>query len=112
MNPGTPIERHVRVELAGTDIVVTGDPAAVAALLDRLRPPRTPALAGLTGQEAAVAALVGEALTDRQIARRLRITPHTVNFHLRQIYRKLAISSRVHLAMLARADHEGRDGSH
>ncbi|MGW5083063.1 LuxR C-terminal-related transcriptional regulator [Micromonospora aurantiaca (nom. illeg.)] len=37
------------------------------------------------------------------------MSPHTVNYHLRQIFRKLAIGSRVHLAMLARSDHEGHD---
>jgi DNA-binding CsgD family transcriptional regulator len=104
---------RVRVELceAGVEIAVSGEPAAVAALLDRLHP-RRPAgsFAALTRQEAVVAAMVGEALTNQQIARKLNISTHTVNFHLRQIFRKLAIPSRVHLAMLARAEDEGHDG--
>ncbi len=45
-----------------------------------------------------MAELVRQALTDQQIANRLGISPHTVNYHLRQIYRKLAIHSRVSLA--------------
>lgn len=134
---------RVRVELrdAGLVITVTGEPVAVAALIDRLkrrrgagrtrterrardpRPDISPgpgtrakqdtceaSLADLTPQEAAVAALVGRGLTNQQIANRLCISPHTVNYHLRQIFRKLAIPSRVHLAMLTYAEHEGRDG--
>ena len=45
-------------------------------------------------------------LTNQQIANRLHISPHTVNFHLRRIYRKLAIGSRVHLAQLVRVQRE------
>lgn len=52
----------------------------------------------LTERERAVATLAGEALTNWQIARRLCISPHTVNFHLRQVFRKLGIASRVSLA--------------
>jgi len=102
---------RVLIELhdAGVEIAVSGEPAAVAALIERLKP-RNRVFAALTTQEAMVAAMVGQALTNQQIAHRLGISPHTVNFHLRQIFRKLAIRSRVHLAMLARADHEGPDG--
>ena len=57
---------------------------------------------GLTKQEKAVAGLAGQGLTNQQIAMRLYISPHTVNYHLRQIYRKLDIRSRVHLAQLVR----------
>jgi len=109
--------QRVLVELreTGVEIAVSGEPAAVAALLKRLRPGRRPACAGssfatLTQQQTTVATLVGQALTNQQIANRLNISPHTVNYHLRQIFRKLAIGSRVHLAMLARSDHEGHDG--
>jgi DNA-binding CsgD family transcriptional regulator len=52
----------------------------------------------LTDRERAVACLAGRALTNQQIANRLGISPHTVNFHLRQIFRKLDIESRVQLA--------------
>lgn len=45
-----------------------------------------------------VARLVGEGLTDQQLAFRLRRSPHTVNHHLRNIFRKPGIGSRVGLA--------------
>lgn len=55
----------------------------------------------LTGAEQEVARLVADGLTNRQVARELFVSPHTVGFHLRQIYRKLAIGSRVDLARIA-----------
>ena len=54
----------------------------------------------ITARERTVATLVGQGLTNQQVARRTGITPSTVNFHLRQIYRKLGINSRVQLARL------------
>ncbi|WP_211768407.1 helix-turn-helix transcriptional regulator [Kutzneria sp. CA-103260] len=55
----------------------------------------------LTGTEEKVARLVARGLTNRQVASELFISPHTVGFHLRQIYRKLSIQSRVDLARIA-----------
>jgi DNA-binding CsgD family transcriptional regulator len=62
----------------------------------------------LTEREATVASMVGQGLTNRQVASRMFISPHTVNYHLRQIFRKLSISSRVLLAPLAQAVPSGR----
>ncbi|MFY1679645.1 MULTISPECIES: helix-turn-helix transcriptional regulator [unclassified Streptomyces] len=51
----------------------------------------------LTDTERRVAELVADGLTNQQTARRLFVSPHTVGFHLRQIYRKLGIRSRTAL---------------
>ncbi|MFF5563806.1 LuxR C-terminal-related transcriptional regulator [Streptomyces sp. NPDC012623] len=51
----------------------------------------------LTRTERKVAELVADGLTNQQAARHLYISPHTVGFHLRQIYRKLGIRSRMGL---------------
>jgi DNA-binding CsgD family transcriptional regulator len=45
-----------------------------------------------------VAEAVGAGLTNAQAARRLFLSPYTVDYHLRQIFLKLGISSRVQLA--------------
>jgi DNA-binding CsgD family transcriptional regulator len=55
----------------------------------------------LTKAEDKVARLVARGLTNQQVANELFLSPHTVDFHLRQIYRKLAIQSRVDLARIA-----------
>ncbi|KOV85186.1 LuxR family transcriptional regulator [Nocardia sp. NRRL S-836] len=55
----------------------------------------------LTSTEAKVARLVAQGLTNRQVASEMFVSPHTVGFHLRQIYRKLSIQSRVDLARIA-----------
>ncbi|MCK1798033.1 LuxR C-terminal-related transcriptional regulator [Streptomyces sp. XM4193] len=61
----------------------------------------------LTKTERKVAELVAEGLTNRQAARHLFVSPHTVGFHLRQIYRKLGIQSRTALVR-SRAEQEPR----
>ena len=54
----------------------------------------------LTESEHSVADLVAEGLTNREAATRLLLSPHTVDAHLRHIFRKLDIRSRVELARL------------
>jgi DNA-binding CsgD family transcriptional regulator len=62
--------------------------------------------ASLTETEAGIAELVARGLTNQQIAEQSFISKHTVAFHLRQIFRKLGVTSRVELARLTLA---GRD---
>jgi DNA-binding CsgD family transcriptional regulator len=66
-------------------------------------PPRTDCAAWttLSKQERAVAELAGRALTNKEIAAELFLSPHTVNYHLRNVFRKLGITSRVQLALRA-----------
>lgn len=52
----------------------------------------------LTDTERTISLLVAEGHTNRQIADRLFISAHTVAFHLRQVFRKLGVRSRVQLA--------------
>ncbi|GAA2087462.1 LuxR family transcriptional regulator [Actinomadura alba] len=54
----------------------------------------------LTETERNVATLVGQGLTNRQVATRMFLSPHTVSFHLRQVFHKLGIGSRVQLARI------------
>ena len=64
----------------------------------RKRDPST--LADLTPQELQVARFVAEGLTNREVAAQLFLSPRTIDFHLRNVYRKLGISSRTALARL------------
>ncbi|WP_345617662.1 helix-turn-helix transcriptional regulator [Streptomyces ziwulingensis] len=52
----------------------------------------------LTDTEFAVAELVSQGLTNGRVGSRLYISPHTVAFHLKKIFRKLDVTSRVELA--------------
>jgi DNA-binding CsgD family transcriptional regulator len=54
----------------------------------------------LTDTESTVAALVADGLTNREIATRMFLSPHTIDFHLRQVFRKLDIRSRVELTRM------------
>ncbi|MFE5794735.1 LuxR C-terminal-related transcriptional regulator [Streptomyces sp. NPDC056503] len=63
--------------------------------------PRRPAGSPvLTAAENRIARLVAKGLTNKQVASRVSCSPHTVNYHLRQIFRKLGVASRVELARL------------
>ena len=54
----------------------------------------------LTKRQTEVAYLAARALSDREIADRLGLSPHTVHTHLRNIFARLEISSRDELAAL------------
>jgi DNA-binding CsgD family transcriptional regulator len=55
----------------------------------------------LTGAEVRVAELVASGMTNRAMAVELIVSPHTVDAHLRHMYVKLGIHSRVELTVLA-----------
>jgi DNA-binding NarL/FixJ family response regulator len=55
---------------------------------------------GLTAQELQIARLAAEGLSNREIADRLFMSHRTVGAHLRHIFPKLEITSRVQLASL------------
>jgi DNA-binding CsgD family transcriptional regulator len=52
----------------------------------------------LTDAELRVAFLVADGNTNRAVAEKLYLSPHTVNSHLRHVFEKLAVNSRTELA--------------
>jgi DNA-binding CsgD family transcriptional regulator len=66
----------------------------------RVQPPQAPSTgwAALTRAELEVARLVAQGKTNREIADHLFVSPHTVNSHLRHIFAKVRVRSRVQLA--------------
>ena len=52
-----------------------------------------------------VARLVAQGLTNREVAEKLFVSPHTVSSHLRSVFVKLDINSRLALARIA-TEHE------
>jgi DNA-binding CsgD family transcriptional regulator len=55
----------------------------------------------MTDSELRVAHLVARGLTNREVAETLFVSPHTVSSHLRHIFTKLDVNSRVALTRLA-----------
>jgi DNA-binding CsgD family transcriptional regulator len=55
----------------------------------------------MTDSELSVVRLAAHGLTNREVAERLYVSPHTVSGHLRHAFEKLGINSRVALARIA-----------
>jgi DNA-binding CsgD family transcriptional regulator len=68
--------------------------------------------ASLTETERITSILVAQGLSNQQAADQLYVSTHTVAFHLRQIFRKLGISSRVELVRLMAEQPPGWENSH
>jgi DNA-binding NarL/FixJ family response regulator len=64
-------------------------------------PRSAPAWPELTESEFAVVTVVAQGATNREVAERLYLSAYTVNSHLRHVFAKLGIRSRVELARLA-----------
>lgn len=65
--------------------------------------PETPEEVKLTARESEILSLVAEGLANREIAEKIFLSRYTVECHIKHIYRKLAVSSRVRAVKEARA---------
>lgn len=85
----------------------TLDPAVTAQVLDRLRqgPPEEPAADHLTVKEQQVLDLIGEGLTNRQVAHRLGLAEKTVKNYVSALLAKLGVESRTQAAIIATRQH-------
>ncbi|MFG2331759.1 response regulator [Streptomyces sp. NPDC048604] len=113
---------YVLKQIKGSDLVsavrtvATGqsmlDPATTARLMHSLRdpeetkPPEDKRLAVLSERERSVLDLIGEGLTNRQIAKRLYLSEKTVKNHISRLLGKLGVERRVQAAVIAAQVHE------
>ncbi len=66
-------------------------------------PLRSKDLAGLSRQEHRVLSYIADGYSNKQAARALALSESTVKFHLRSLFKKLAVRSRAALGDAARA---------
>jgi DNA-binding NarL/FixJ family response regulator len=75
--------------------------------------PQASAVAGLSAAELRVARLVARGMKNRQVAEELTLSRHTVDSHLRHIFTKLGVCSRVEMTRIIVAcgalDQEGME---
>jgi DNA-binding CsgD family transcriptional regulator len=88
------------VEFAECGAVALAELAAreIGATAPRLRPQTEATNTKLTAREAEIAQLAATGASDRAIATSLYISPRTVDFHLRNVFRKRGVRSRGELA--------------
>ncbi|MET7859319.1 response regulator transcription factor [Streptomyces sp. NPDC005318] len=118
---------YVLKQIKGADLVsavrtvATGqsmlDPATTARLLHSLRDPEAAApqdarLAVLSERERSVLELIGEGLTNRQIAEELYLSEKTVKNHISRLLGKLGVERRVQAAVIAAEVREHDRGGH
>ncbi|MFD7660635.1 helix-turn-helix transcriptional regulator, partial [Actinosynnema sp. NPDC059797] len=83
---------RARAELRAAGDTVAGPPGGPAG-----GPPGADPAAELTAQQVRIARLVAEGATNREVAARLFLSHRTVEHHLRNIFAKLGVRSRVEL---------------
>jgi two-component system, NarL family, response regulator DevR len=93
---GQDLVNAVREVAAGHSLL---DPITTARVLDRMRrPAETDALASFTDQERRVLDLIGEGMTNRQIAERLFVAEKTVKNYVTSVLAKLGMERRTQAA--------------
>lgn len=99
---GTELMAAIRTVARGDSLL---DPGAASRVMARLREPAEPQtppeLARLSPRERDILELVGEGLTNRQIAQRLFLAEKTVKNRISAILSKLGVSRRVQAAVIA-----------
>ncbi|MCU1602024.1 MAG: LuxR family transcriptional regulator [Frankiales bacterium] len=96
---GNTLVESIRTVAAGGSLL---DPRAASLILARLREPaKVDPLAGLSEQERKILVLIGEGLTNREIASRLFLAEKTVKNYVSNVLAKLGFQRRTQVAVLA-----------
>jgi DNA-binding CsgD family transcriptional regulator len=85
-------------EAIGLDAFADRTRVELRATGERVRKRELGTLEELTPQEVQIAALVSRGGANREIAAQLFVSPSTVEYHVRKVFRKLGVTSRTQLA--------------
>jgi len=112
--PGEMILKNVSVDVRSSEPVMDGgevvglvvrlsaaSPTATRSSTARSRSQQTSGWHSLTAAESEVTGCVCRGMTNREVAESLAMSRYTVDSHLRAIYRKLDVNSRVELTRVA-----------
>ncbi len=104
---------YILKQVRGTDFIDTVrrvaagqstlDPSVTAQVLERVRngPPKDKQLEALTAQEQKILELIGEGMTNRQIAEAMYLAEKTVKNYVSSMLAKLGLTSRTQAAIFA-----------
>jgi DNA-binding NarL/FixJ family response regulator len=96
---GNDLLQAVKTVAAGGSLL---DPHAVTVLLERLRAPKpSDPLEDLSEQERRIFALIGEGLSNREIAERMSLAEKTVKNYVSNVLTKLGMQRRTQAAVMA-----------
>jgi DNA-binding NarL/FixJ family response regulator len=96
---GNALVEGIRTVAAGGSLL---DPKGASLVLERLRAPaKADPLVGLSEQERKILMLIGEGLTNREIAGRLFLAEKTVKNYVSNVLAKLGLQRRTQVAVLA-----------
>lgn len=108
---GDALSAAIRRAAAGEDVIAPEMTAKLVAAFRQAeapaaRPPDVeaePATSAISRRETEILVEIGRGASNKEIARRLSIAESTVKVHVQHLLRKLEVSSRVHLAVIAKS---------
>jgi two-component system nitrate/nitrite response regulator NarL len=108
---GDALSAAIRRAAAGEDVIAPEMTAKLVAAFRQAeapaaRPPEVeaePATSAISRRETEILVEIGRGASNKEIARRLSIAESTVKVHVQHLLRKLEVSSRVHLAVIAKS---------
>jgi DNA-binding CsgD family transcriptional regulator len=95
---------HEMLSTMGVDAFADRAQRELLATGETVRKRRVETRGDLTAQETQIARLARDGLTNPEIGAQLFISPRTVKYHLRKVFLKLGISSRVELERVLPGD--------
>jgi len=86
---------------AAIQCILDGRQYVSPSMIPHLKPPKNITLQSLTEKEQMVLSVIGDGSDDHQAAKRLKLSPHTVNTHRKAIMSKLALHHKGELMLYA-----------